>query len=179
MQLKEKKIKINLTRNNKVNKQEKPKVDIIKLRFATGIVGIAEVTAILFFAFFTMPYASSGLNEVGVAIAFIILLFAAVAVHTLLISGFCVIAVLQLITSLLCIFKKSVTLSFNVLIYISAFFDAVCCIVIIYLAVAITGVIGGYILPLSSALCALPIITALVLKILCAVTFRIQMKNFI
>lgn len=147
-------------------------MNIKKLKLATGLVALLGVISTVFYAFFSLPFASAHAPEGGDP-----RLLGLALVYIVFIIIFCVIAFIQLIYSLYYIFAKPKVRSFYVVSCVFSVFDIIDCILIIYFTVIITNVIGGAVFPIISVLCMLPVVATVILKIICTAKFKPEQKK--
>lgn len=139
-------------------------MDIKKLKKCTGITSIISIVAVAFFVFFSLWYAgqnSEGLGMIGVVAVFII--------FGLILSG---IIVLQLVMAILYLKLKPKKRTFYIVGCVLSVFDVAALAMTVIFAVTIFAETGGFLIPLISALCVLPQVAQVTLKILCAVRFK-------
>lgn len=84
---------------------------------------------------------------------------------------------MQLISSVLLMTVKPKTRAFYVVECALSVFDIADFILIVWFAVMLVEIIGGAVLPVITALCVLPVASAVVLKIICAVKFKPEGKG--
>lgn len=138
-----------------------------KLKLATGIIGFAVIVTTLFFAFFTLPYASKHAPEGGSWTLFGMALYFNAVIILL-----CVLAFMQLIYSLYYVFAKPRVRSFFVVGCVFSFFDILNMTLVICVAVSVTHAVGGWLFPFIAAIVLLPVVANIVLRILCACKFK-------
>lgn len=135
-----------------------------KLKLATGIVGLVGVLLAAFCYIFSVAYA--GKNDGGPEMLGVAVLFITIGIP------FGVAAIVEFIFSIIYIIGKIKARAFYVAGGVLSVLNAFICFVLVYFAILITKAIGGFVIPIITALCALPVITAIILKILCAVKFK-------
>ncbi|MGN0803810.1 MAG: hypothetical protein ACI4MS_00310 [Candidatus Coproplasma sp.] len=147
-------------------------MNIKKLKLATGLVALLGVITTVVFAFISLPLASANAPEggnwnlAGLALVYIVFIII-----------FCVIAFLQLVYSLYYIFAKPKVRSFFVVSCVYSVIDIIDCVLMIYLAVTFTSIIGGALFPIITTLCMLPVVATIVLKIICTAKFKPEEKK--
>ncbi|MGN0806729.1 MAG: hypothetical protein ACI4MC_06785 [Candidatus Coproplasma sp.] len=134
-----------------------------KLKLATGIIGLVGVVlaVVCYIVSFVIASQYEGEELLAAVVAFVVFSFP---------LGF--VCLVELVFSILYILRKFKSRVFYVVGAVLSILDLFICSVLIYFAIIITFAIGGFAVPLIAALCALPVVATIILKILCAVKFK-------
>ncbi|MGN0811910.1 MAG: hypothetical protein ACI4MQ_00160 [Candidatus Coproplasma sp.] len=134
-----------------------------KLKLATGIIGLVGVVLVVLCYIISFIIASQyeGEELLAVAMAFIVFSFPLGAV-----------VLIEIPIAIIYMAGKFNSRAFFVVCAVLSFLDLFICFVLVYFATYITLAIGGFVVPLITVLCALPVAATIVLKIICAVKFK-------
>ena len=141
-------------------------MDFKKLKLATGIVGLVSVLFAAACYILSLVIASKG--DGGAE------MFAVVSVFIVFIFPLGIAGLVELVISIIYIAAKFKTRAFYIVGAVLSVLDLVICFVMIYFAILTTQASGQMVVPVINAFCSLLVVATIVLKILCAVKFKMN-----
>lgn len=137
-----------------------------KLKLATGIVGLVSVLFAAACYILSLVIANKG--DGGEEMLAVVLVFITFGIP-LGIAG-----LVELVISIVYIAAKLNTRAFYIVGAVLAVLDLVICFIMIYFAILTTQASGQMVVPVINAFCSLLVVATIVLKILCAVKFKMN-----
>ena len=141
-------------------------MDFKKLKLATGIVGLVSV--LLAAACYILSLVIANKGDGGEEMLAVVLVFITFGIP-LGIAG-----LVELVISIIYIAAKFKTRAFYIAGAVLSVLDLVICFILIYFAILTTQASGQMVVSLINAFCSLLVVATIVLKILCAVKFKMN-----
>ena len=141
-------------------------MDFKKLKLATGIVGLVSV--LLAAACYILSIVIANKGDGGEEMLAVVLVFITFGIP-LGIAG-----LVELVISIIYIAAKFKTRAFYIVGAVLSVLDLIICFIMIYFAILTTQASGQMVVPVINAFCSLLVVATIVLKILCAVKFKMN-----
>ena len=141
-------------------------MDFKKLKLATGILGLVGV--LLAAACYILSLVIANKGDGGEEMLAVVLVFITFGIP-LGIAG-----LVELVISIIYIAAKFKTRAFYIVGVVLSVLDLVICFILIYFAILTTQASGKMVVSVINAFCSLLVVATIVLKILCAVKFKMN-----